>query len=450
MRVEVEGSSRVEVRTVTRAAVQGTSPTAYQKLKPGPGQSPEDVRASQGERIRRAMIDLAGESGFEAVTVRSLTRWAGVSSRTFYGHFPNREACLASTVDSVGHEFLRQAALNGAGQRNWEDKIRASLDALFRDFADRPKAARLVLVEALAAGRPARTASTKLTSDLERLLGRVLSCAPVASEAPERLVVGIAAGVVRVATMTTITGRAGELPQLVDGTAAWVFDTYEKQIIDLCTRAERRSDKRIRQELPSRSIGSASADSHGEDERILAAAARLAIGKGFNWLTVSKIRREAGVSRRDFDARFADATECFLAALGSLAQKAACEADSWAAETGEEKYRSHRTMLALCALVARNQPHARLVMAKILVPGRPGLLRREQLISTAARQLRRGPDGRGGGALAAEASVAAAWRIAQREVAADRANGLQKCAPLLSLLVGGRHSQSKFDFARPG
>ena len=429
-------------------AVREAVPPSYEKLKPGPGRSPEQVRANQADRIRRAMIDLAGGSGFEKVTVRSLTQRAGISSRTFYGHFMNREACLAATVDTVGHEFLRRAVLHGRGRSNWEGNVRASLTSLFGDFANQPTASRVLLIEALAAGRPVRTASTKLTCDLERVIARLLADAPVAGDPPELLVVGIAAGVVRVATMTTLTGRTGELPALADDTAAWVFGLYDKQIIDLCERAQSGPGGRVRREPFSRQVGLGVADSHSEEGRILSAAAKLAIAKGFASLTVSRIRREAGVSRREFDARFTDAKECFLAAVGSLAHKAANEADSWARDTGEEKYRSHRTMLALGALVARNQSQAQLILAKILAPGRPGLQRREQLISTAAGQLRHGPRGREGSPLAAEAAVAAAWRIAEREVAADRANLLPRYAPFLSLLVATGRSHSRFDFIR--
>src|ERR1700749_3679596 len=86
------------------------SSTAYKQLKPGPGKTPQQVQSSQRDRIHRAMIELAADRGFEHVTVRQLTRKAGVSSRAFYGQFSNREECLASSVETIGRALLLRAA----------------------------------------------------------------------------------------------------------------------------------------------------------------------------------------------------------------------------------------------------------------------------------------------------------------------------------------------------
>ena len=75
----------------------GQSEALYGKLRPGPGRSPSDVAAHQRMRIHGAMVEIAGEQGYEAVTVRGLTRTAGVSSRTFYERFEGKEECFLET-----------------------------------------------------------------------------------------------------------------------------------------------------------------------------------------------------------------------------------------------------------------------------------------------------------------------------------------------------------------
>jgi AcrR family transcriptional regulator len=385
------------------------------------------------------MMELAADLGYERVTVRALTRTAGVSSRTFYSHFANRDECLVSTIDSVGHEILRRAAQSRFDKLDWQGQVRASLGSLLRDLAGQPRAAQLLLVEVFAAGRPARTRATELTAEVERLLARLLAPGVAAVLPPPRLVVGIAAGIVRVATMTTLTGRADELGRLAGELGDWVIDTYDERAVALNTWAQRRHRKGGRREPLPLPASLSAIDGHGDGDRILSATSRIASGSGFAKLTASKIRREAGVSRHSFDTRFGDATECFLAAVESLARTAAVRADAWAAGTGGKEHRSYRTVLALCAMAARNQSHARLVLAMILAPGRVGLLGRERLISAAAERLmetRQAPPRQS--PLAPEASVAAAWRIAQREIVAGRGDRLPRSAPLLSALVVGR------------
>jgi AcrR family transcriptional regulator len=431
--VEVEATPFVESQTVSAAADPDGFSTAFQRLKPGPGQSPEQVRMSQRDRIHRAMVELAADVGYEHVTVRALMQVAGVSSRTFYGLFPNREECLVSSVDRIAHELLRAAARRTAVRSGRESKVRACISSLLDDLAERPKAARVLLVEALAAGRPTRTRTAELTENLERLLARLLATAPGATTSPKRLVAGVAAGVIRVATMTTLTGRAGQLPERSGELADWVLGMYDERAIALCLDRRGPRGARNRREaspLPSRLDAM---EERGEQERILSATVRLATSTGFEALTVPKIRREAGVSRRAFDERFGNATDCFLAAIEALARAAARRADGWAARTGGKRDRDYRTMLALSAMAARNQLQARLVLRAILAPGRDGLLCRERLISAAAERLT-SHRGSKGAPLAAEATVAAAWRIAQREVATGRAHFLTSCAPLLSSL----------------
>jgi AcrR family transcriptional regulator len=196
---------------------------------------------------------------------------------------------------------------------------------------------------------------------------------------------------------------------------------------------------RGRRESPTLPTEASAFVGFGEDERIRSAALKLASDGGFAALSIPRIRREAGVSRQSFDERFGDAAECFLAAVDGLARTAARRAVGWARRTSGARPSSQRMILALCVMAARNQPQARLILMSILAAGRDGLLRRERLISEAARWLSaEDSDPLSGGSIAAEASVAAAWRIAQREILTGRARNLPRTAPLLSQMIGIR------------
>ena len=398
------------------------------------------------------MVELAADQGFEHVTVRQLTQKAGVSSRTFYRHFANREQCLASSAESVGRAFLSRAARSTSGQPDWESQVKAILRSLFGDFAGRPRATQVVLVEALVAGRPGRRQAREATADLERLFARLFAADPSSAAASRSLVIGTVAGVIRVATATTLTGRAAQLPGLASKLSDWVLAVHDESEAVLSGAVGQRkgevAGRRESSPLPD-SLGVI--DGYGQSDRILSAVMRLAADEGFAELTVSKVRRQAGVSRQDFNSQFDDVADCFLAAVESLAHAAAVRADSWAGDTGKSGNRIYRTMLAISALAARNQTLARLVLDEILAPGRRGLLLREQLISEAAHRLLGRPViPRSQGVIAAEASVAAVWRITQREISDGRASGLPRSAPFLALLVDlarrdRKHRIQKFD-----
>jgi len=429
-----------EITSVEHRPALGTvsgerQPMGYQRLKPGPGQSPEQVRANQRARIHHAMVELAAAIGYEHVTVRALTRTARISSRTFYGHFLNREECMASAIDTVGRQILSRAARRKADRDDRAVRVRTSLHSLLSDLGGQPQVARVLLIESVAAGRPARLRAKELTADLERLVAHLLGVGPNADVRSHRLVIGIAAGVTRVATMTTITDRPGELPMLAGVLGDWVLD-----IGDWVLRPPSNSPPREPARMPHRHtyslpVTQGSQGCSSDEERILSATARLAAEAGFRALSISKIRREAGVSRRTFDSLFRDKADCFLASIESVAATATARMGSWGTSTTAKGQEAP----ALCALAARNQCLARVVLTEILAPGPRGLLRREQLVSRAAEELRPHWEAQEApsAVLPIEASVAAAWRIASSEIASGRGPHLAEAAKLVSSLISG-------------
>jgi len=166
---------------------------------------------------------------------------------------------------------------------------------------------------------------------------------------------------------------------------------------------------------------------------MLAAVARLAASEGFASLTITTIRREAGVSRSSFDARFASAAECFLVAVRTLAHSALARAVGGADRNRDQHPYLHQIVLGLCAEADQDEAPARLVFVEILAAGTDGLLCRERLISEAAAQLHgRGLGGPGASAVDVDASVGAAWRAAELIVAAGPPSQLITLAPLLT------------------
>jgi AcrR family transcriptional regulator len=408
----------------------------FTKLRPGPGLPAAEVLADQRRRLHGAIIALVDGDGWKGVRVRSLTRVAGVSTSTFYKHFPNADQCFASAFDETMRGALKRSAAARRGRRDWRAGLVASVRALMDDFASEPRAARIALIDVFSAGPEARRRIRFAVADLERHVAACLEAAPRPVPAPRHLVAGMTAGMVRVARHTTVAGRGDELPDLASELSAWMLSLPDQAVISLLRSAgdstQGRGDRVALPPVADRpERGTADVR-----ERTLRAAARVALMEGFDKLTASRVRADAGVTRCSFEAEFADLDECFLDAVEVVGSEALGRAVAWSADTSDWAVRTCRAVLALCVQAARERPAARLVFLEIFGPGKVGLLRRERFVTKVAEALRSTiPEEQRPSPLVAEASVAAAWHIAQADIAAGRARQLPQVASLFSYIV---------------
>jgi AcrR family transcriptional regulator len=410
----------------------------FGKLKPGPGLAQEEVAADQRRRLHGAMIALVNQSGSSAVRVRPLASAAGVSTATFYRHFANTDDCLVSAYDAVMATALRDAARAQRRESGWRSSLRAGIATLMEGVAGEPRAAGFALVDVFAAGPRARKSIGRAVGELEGLVVASFDSAPTALRPPRHLVAGMTAGVLQVARATTLTGRADELPGLADELSEWMLALPDAEVLSLLM-AEGDASARGRREqhpLPAEdmpwNVGAAADDR----ERILWAAIRLATREGVEALTAPRVRTEARLSKRRFENCFESLDECILEAVEVVVGLASGRARRWSEEAGPWELRVSRFVLALCAQAARNRAEGRLAFLGSFATGRAGLLRREQMIGRTATALRATvPAERRPSSVASEACVAAAWHIAQADVAARRARSLPKVAPLLSYVV---------------
>ncbi len=106
----------------------------------------------QRARMLAAMVELVAERGAANVTVAHVVALSGVSRRTFYEIFDDREDCLlAALEDALGRASERVVPAYESGD-GWAERIRLALVALLA-FLDANRAAgRLLVVESLGAG----------------------------------------------------------------------------------------------------------------------------------------------------------------------------------------------------------------------------------------------------------------------------------------------------------
>lgn len=380
------------------------------------------------------MVELVAEYGYAGVTVRGLSRRAGVSSGTLYDHFAGKEDCFFATYDLLMAQLARRLVAACEGERDRRLRLRLVFSTLVRQIVEEPQAARLCFVEALAVG-PAALEKTRPAAELVAAVVKSCLDAPDGAAVPTLLVKGIVAGLAGVARARLLEGRESELPALVEELVEWALCFDSLDAIEFAGAPNRPA--RAETTAPPADVLSWPGEQPPRTDRalIISAVARLAANEGYGELSIPRIRQAAGVSRKSFDAHFDDIDDCFLAALEVRAKGALGEAARGAGSRNWEDG-VHHTISALCAHIARDPIRARAVFVEIFAPGAGGVCHRAKLIDDVAAFLRRtAPARRRPGRLAAEASAAAVWGILEYHVASGRTQRLLSMATTLTALV---------------
>jgi AcrR family transcriptional regulator/DNA-binding MarR family transcriptional regulator len=169
----------------------------------GRGQVSEIQRA----RMLTAMMQEISERGAANVSVAHVVGRSGVSRRTFYEIFEDREDCfLAAFDDALEHVgTVVVAAYEGPG--SWRARIRAALTALLECLDYDPATGRLLIVESLAAGPRALERRHRVLARIVAVLEEGQGESKAAGSAPPLTAEGIAGGV-----LSVLHARLTEVP----------------------------------------------------------------------------------------------------------------------------------------------------------------------------------------------------------------------------------------------
>lgn len=98
-----------------------------------PANRHEQRRRSTHEALRRAALKSFARKGFANVTVTELAREAGVTERTFFRHFPTKEAVLFQDYETQ-LEWLAEALAQRPPSESLFDAVLASVSAFPHDL----------------------------------------------------------------------------------------------------------------------------------------------------------------------------------------------------------------------------------------------------------------------------------------------------------------------------
>jgi AcrR family transcriptional regulator/DNA-binding MarR family transcriptional regulator len=106
----------------------------------------------QRRRLLLAFGKVVAEGGLEAAVVGRICQQAGVSRRTFYELFSDRDECLLAAFDQAIERLAQRLVPVYAAKGRWGARVRAVLLLLLEQFDADPDLARLCVVEAPRAG----------------------------------------------------------------------------------------------------------------------------------------------------------------------------------------------------------------------------------------------------------------------------------------------------------
>jgi AcrR family transcriptional regulator len=117
-----------------------------------PARQGAHVVEMQRRRLLTATSELVYERGVQAVTIALVSDRAGVSRKTFYGIFEDREGCLLAVFEDAVSQAAHAVRDVASGRESWRERVRRGLAALLSFLDEEPVAGRMLVVEALGAG----------------------------------------------------------------------------------------------------------------------------------------------------------------------------------------------------------------------------------------------------------------------------------------------------------
>ena len=373
----------------------------YKRLPHGPHRLERDeVVRHQRARIHGAMIEAVALGGYERTSVKQVIGLAGVSRRSFYEQFPNRQECFLATFDLLATRGIRAMAESHlATDGDFAERLDAGFRAACAKIEQAPKAASLVLAEAQTAGGAGTLRVHRSLTACEPLLARAFASSPDAVCPPAPIVRAITGGLHgalahAVRARDPVAGAAGLAEQLTAWTILFAVRPAETEEL-LATRLRTRM----------RQISLASAHRDGEtgasdDERtqILQEALRLAALYDYRELSAPQIADGACVSIDAFLELFATREECYLAALDMVSEKL-LEVLADVERSGAEWSSAVRIAMAgLLSCLGEHPAYARAVAQSAFAAGSVPAARAQELLEAiAARLIARAPATPGAG-----------------------------------------------------
>ncbi|HEU5105354.1 MAG TPA: TetR/AcrR family transcriptional regulator [Solirubrobacterales bacterium] len=335
-------------------------------LTPGPSNSPEAVAENQRQRLFGAMVASVAERGYTDTRISDLVESSGVSLRSFYDLFPDKQACFIGAVEALVRSTVGPV-LESDGPAEWEVDSKRRLGTAAALAAAQPAAAKLCLVETYAAGPAVGELVDEATARIEGLIAERLEASPRWSGLPSEIGTFAIGTIFETFRSRLIDEQAHRLPEITDQLTSLLLH-YEPPVRPL------RSAARPPEVRPEQ----LEASDHAE--RALRAFEALLTEQALGETTMEQVAKRAGMSVRTLYANFGSRQDLMLAAIDSAgAQVVATALPAYRREASP----SEGIRVALSAtlgLLASRPNLANLLLDAAYAGGGSGLRRRAEAL----------------------------------------------------------------------
>ncbi len=421
-----------------RKGAQRVAPL-YKRLPHGPHRMQRDeVVLNQRARIHGALIEAVAHNGYAGTSIKQVIGLAGVSRRSFYEQFANKEECFLVTFDLIVERDLqrvRRAYLATEGP--FEQRARAAFERFARTAEEDRKATVLVVVEAQRAGVAGLLHLRKAACTCEQLLGRGFAESPGAAPLPLPIVRAVAGGLHGIAATFLCSPDLCRDSDLAEEMLRWtlLFQTPATQ--NLAERMSTGLTARMREISSACGRGPHGAEAASRDEatRLFQGMLRLLAREDYCTLSAPQIAEEANVSIDTFCALFVDKQDCLLAALDMIGDELLRIAadpdlvsDDWARAV-------RRVLEQLMRYLANHPLQTRVLAQEALFATNDAFERIVDLVSAVATLLIAGAPTKAQSALVTEAVAGAIWHTIRCQVAGGRIELLAAVSDHLSYVA---------------
>ncbi len=181
----------------------------------------------QRARLLAAITDVACERGVSNVTVAHVVERAGVSRRTFYELFEDREDCFLAAFDEAVAHTLRWVLDAYDPDAKWEVRIRAALTSLLSFLDVEHNAGWLLIVGSLGAGAKVLERRKRVLAQLVAVVEEGATESRSGASEPLSLVAeGVVGGVLAVVHARMLEVRPGRLVELTGPLVSMIVLPY--------------------------------------------------------------------------------------------------------------------------------------------------------------------------------------------------------------------------------
>jgi len=180
-------------------------------------------RDTQRDRLLHGMAQTVARRGYAATPVAEVLKAAGVSRRTFYEQFADKEDCFLAAYDAIVAVCTERLVAGYHAGETWEDGIALAYDGLLSTLAAEPDFAHLGVVDVLAAGPRALARREATLRRFARLIDVTRERADAVSRPPTLVGHAIVGGIHELVYSKLVRGHAARLPQLTDELLHYTF-----------------------------------------------------------------------------------------------------------------------------------------------------------------------------------------------------------------------------------